>query len=124
MQRGIGGQRKRQTEQTPQTEHQQRLERCEGQRGRYYEMKLRKDRNNIHQHSDRNEEEPEEKSPKRADVGLDLMAVFRSGQQKPGQECPKRHRQTGGSAAPSAPSSRWPWARVSSYPEDLISSDR
>ena len=49
----------------------------------------------VDRHADGDEEQPEQEPLERRDVGLDLMAVFRIGEKRAGDEGPERRRQPG-----------------------------
>jgi len=52
------------------------------------------DQSEIRGHSHRNEKQPEQQTLERLDVGFQLVAVFRVGEQHPGKKGAQRHRQS------------------------------
>ena len=59
------------------------------------ELRLAHDHLDVERHADADEEQPEQQALERLDLRLDLVAVFRVGEQHAGEERAERHRDAG-----------------------------
>ena len=77
-------------------EHQRRLQRHETDRDAQHDERLRREQREVRAHPDGHEEEPHQQALERLDVGFELVAEFRIGEEHAGEERAERHRQADG----------------------------